>query len=59
MFVELVLHFTCLVPLAWLMGITLNLGLVGIWLAAVVYVVLLSTTMVWKFASGDWKTIRL
>jgi MATE family multidrug resistance protein len=57
--VELVLHFTCLVPLAYILGITLNGGLVGIWSAAVVYVVLLSSAMAWKFASGDWKTIRL
>jgi len=59
MVVELILHFTCLVPLAWIFGITLHGGLVGIWLAAVVYVVLLSSAMVWKFSSGDWKTIRL
>ena len=59
MMVELVLHFTCLVPLAYVLGITLNGGLVGIWCAAVVYVVLLSSAMTWKFASGDWKTIKL
>jgi Na+-driven multidrug efflux pump len=59
MLVELVLHFCCLVPLAWLLGITLGFGLVGIWSAALVYVVLLTAVMVWKFKSGDWKTIKL
>jgi putative MATE family efflux protein len=59
MVVELILHFTCLVPLAYLLGITFNGGLVGIWIAAVVYVVLLSSAMIWKFASGDWKSIKL
>jgi Na+-driven multidrug efflux pump len=57
--VELVLHFSCLVPLAWLLGITLELGLVGIWSAAVVYIVLLCAAMVWKFWRGDWKHIVL
>lgn len=59
MIVELVLHFCCLVPLAWLLGITLGFGLVGIWSAALVYVLLLTAVMVWKFRSGDWKTIQL
>jgi MATE family multidrug resistance protein len=59
MLVELVLHFGCLVPLAYVLGITLGFGLVGIWSAAVVYVVLLSAAMIWKFASGDWKGITL
>ncbi|HEX9295307.1 MAG TPA: MATE family efflux transporter [Polyangiaceae bacterium] len=59
MIVELVLHFSCLVPLAYILGIVLDGGLMGIWSAAVVYVVLLSSAMVWKFASGDWKTIKL
>jgi multidrug resistance protein, MATE family len=59
MVVELILHFTCLVPLAWLFGITLHFGLMGVWSAAVVYVVGLSAIMTMKFRSGDWKRILL
>ena len=59
MIVELILHFGCLVPLAWVLGVTLNLGLPGIWGAATVYVVLLTAIMVMKFRSGDWQAIRL
>lgn len=59
MVVELVLHFTCLVPLAWLLGITFQFGLIGIWSAAVVYIVGLAAVMSWKFARGDWMEIKL
>jgi multidrug resistance protein, MATE family len=59
MVVELILHFSCLVPLAWLLGITLNLGLMGIWSAAAVYAALLTAIMAWKFAKGDWQHIRI
>jgi Na+-driven multidrug efflux pump len=59
MIVELLLHFTCLVPLAYVLGITLDLGLMGVWGAAVVYVVLLAVLMAAKFRSGDWKRISL
>lgn len=59
MVVELVLHFTCLVPLAWLLGITLGFGLPGIWGAAVVYIVGLAVVMTWKFWRGDWKEAEI
>ncbi|HYQ27206.1 MAG TPA: MATE family efflux transporter [Polyangiaceae bacterium] len=59
MLVELVLHFFCLVPLAWLFGITLGLGLPGIWASAAIYVLLLTGVMTWKFRRGDWKTISI
>ena len=59
MIVELVLHFTCLVPLAWLLGVHWKLGLIGLWSAALVYVVLLAIVMIWKFKGGSWKSITL
>jgi MATE family multidrug resistance protein len=59
MVVELILHFTCLVPLAWFLGITLDRGLIGIWTAGLTYIALLATTMTLKFAKGDWKTIKI
>jgi Na+-driven multidrug efflux pump len=59
MIVELILHFTCLVPLAWLFGITLHFGLIGIWAAGVIYVLLLAGIMTLKFRSGDWKKIAI
>ena len=54
---EFVLHFTCLVPLAWLFGIGLGYDLNGVWAAGVVYMILLSGIMSLKFRSGDWKRI--
>jgi MATE family multidrug resistance protein len=59
MIVELILHFTCLVPLAWVLGLVLGWRLNGIWLAGVAYAALLAAVMVWKFRSGDWKKIRI
>jgi putative MATE family efflux protein len=59
MVAELCLHFCCLVPLAWLLGLKLHLGLVGIWSSALTYVVLLTSAMVFKFRSGDWKSIKI
>jgi multidrug resistance protein, MATE family len=59
MAVELVLHFLCLVPLAWLLGITLGFELMGIWSAAAVYAALLTAVMAWKFSRKDWQNIRI
>lgn len=59
MVVELCLHFGVLVPLAWFLGIRLDLGLVGQWMAAVTYILMLAVVMAVKFKLGGWKKIRL
>ena len=55
MVVELFLHFFCLVPLSYVLGVTLELGMIGCWYAAATYVVALAVTMGVKFWSGGWK----
>lgn len=57
--VEFILHMTCLVPLAYFMGLVWNLGLMGIWASALIYLFLVAVIMAWKFKSGDWKEIEL
>jgi putative MATE family efflux protein len=59
MFVEFGLHFFCLVPLAYLFGIVMGWGVLGVWMGAFAYIVLLCTIMGWKFAEGAWKEIRI
>ncbi len=59
MIVELVLHFLCLVPLAWILGITMKMGLTGIWIAGAVYATGLASLMALEFKRGKWKQIAL
>jgi len=51
--------FGWLVPGAYLLGVTMDMSLNGIWIAALIYVCLAAGVMSAKFASGTWKTIRL
>jgi Na+-driven multidrug efflux pump len=55
--VEFVMHFVCLIPLAYLLGVVLELGMFGAWLSAAVYILLLTGIMAWKFRGGSWKKI--
>jgi Na+-driven multidrug efflux pump len=59
MIVELILHICVLSPLAYLMGVTLGWGLIGVWSSAAIYVVLLTAIMARKFREGSWKAIAL
>ncbi len=59
MFVEFGLHFFCLVPLAYLFGIVIGWGVLGVWMGAFAYILLLCSIMGWKFAEGAWKEIRI
>jgi Na+-driven multidrug efflux pump len=59
MMAELIMHLLCLVPLSYLLGVVFKMGMIGTWTAAVVYILLLSTVMAWKFFEGKWKNIRI
>jgi putative MATE family efflux protein len=59
MFVEFGLHFFCLVPLAYLFGVVVGWGVLGVWMGAFAYILLLCSIMGWKFAEGAWKEIRI
>jgi Na+-driven multidrug efflux pump len=56
--VELVLHFTCMAPLAYFFAVVMELGLIGCWIATVVYGSLLALATGVKFWRGSWtKTV--
>ncbi|MEM7402998.1 MAG: MATE family efflux transporter [Myxococcota bacterium] len=59
MAIEFTLHFGCLVPLAWLLAITFNMGLLGCWLAATCYAVALFCATAWSFYRGSWKHVKI
>ncbi len=57
--VELGLHFGCLVPLAWVFGMIMNWGLIGVWSSAGVYVAFLAVFMAVRFQLGGWKHLKV
>jgi putative MATE family efflux protein len=59
MVVEMALHFLLLVPLAWVLGMVLGLGLPGVWAAAAIYAFALAGFMAAKFAGGSWKHLKV
>jgi len=59
MYVELTLHFTCLIPVSYLLGLTFGFGMWGVWSAMIAYVVLMAAIMAWKFSDGSWKHIQI
>jgi Na+-driven multidrug efflux pump len=56
---QFVLVFFVLVPLAWILALVVNRGLMGMWTGAAVYICTAAVVMVTKFRLGDWKTIKL
>lgn len=59
MIVEVALHFLCLVPCAWLFGVVLGGGLMGVWMSAGLYALLLTVFMAVRFARGKWKHLEV
>lgn len=59
MIVDVGLHYFVFVPLTYLFGIYLNLGIAGAWLSVTVYLILMSILMGFKFLEGSWRHIRV
>lgn len=57
--VQFVLIFFVLLPLAHVLAIYFHVGLIGVWLAACVYVVFAAAAMTLKFRGGRWKSIQI
>ena len=47
------------VPGAWLLGVHLDYGLTGAYVGGTFYVALLAGGLVWRFASGKWRGMRI
>ncbi len=56
---QAILAWGLFVPLAYLLGVTLEGGLISAWIGGTIYVLVLSTTLVWRFRSGAWQRIRI
>ena len=56
---QLVLVFGLLLPAAYFLAITMNMGLVGIWTAATIYISVGAVVMSVEFLRGKWKTVEI
>lgn len=59
MIVEFVLHFFCLAPLAWFFSLYLEMGIIGCFIAAVIYASGLMIATAARFIQGHWKKLTL
>lgn len=55
MIAEGILHITCLVPLAYVLAVVMDLGLIGCWYATACYAAALLAATGLRFWSGGWK----
>jgi MATE family multidrug resistance protein len=47
------------VPVAYLLGVTLDGGLRGAWLGGLFYVAALAAVLLWRFRSGAWRSVKI
>ena len=59
MCVEGSLHFLCLIPISYVLGIVLDTGILGMWSAVLLYASSLCLIMFLKLRGGSWKKIIL
>ena len=53
------ISYLVMLPIAYFLGIYLQLGSLGLWSAISIWLLCLSLIFVWKFNQGDWKTHRI
>jgi MATE family multidrug resistance protein len=57
--VHTVLNWAFFVPVAYLLGVTLDYGLLGAWCGGLVFVVALAALLVWRFRTGAWRRVLI
>ncbi len=56
---EILTHWIVFLPIAYILAIPLEMGLMGAWLALPVYIIMYSGIMFLKFRSGGWKKLQV
>lgn len=59
MFVEVITHWIIFLPVSYILGVHLGLGIMGAWMALPLYVVSYSLLAWIKFQSGSWKSLKV
>lgn len=59
MLAETSINWFLLVPLAYIFGNYMELGLMGAYISLVIYMIILSLVMGWKFKQGKWKKTKV
>ncbi len=57
--VDILSHWILFIPLVYILGITLNLGYWGAWIAFAMHLTFIAGYTSWRFKSGKWKKIVL
>jgi len=57
--IEIVATYALFLPLAWLLGVHLHLGVVGAWTAELLYVAATALGTALRIRKGAWKAIRI
>jgi MATE family multidrug resistance protein len=56
---EAALGWGLLIPLAYILGVTLEGGVRGAWIGALIHMTVLSAALFWRFRSNAWQRIRI
>ena len=54
-----VLSWGVFLPLAWMFGFYWDWGLAWAWVGGLIYIVILSGSLIWRFRSGAWREIEI